>query len=70
MIYSFSPTQTPRRRPRGNHWVAPEHMRIALSMDRDDSGNLIMDPRPNIMQPERPKIYLTLMEPSAPPPGW
>ncbi len=70
MTYSFLP-DAPRKRKRGsNAWVAPEHYRIAAFMGRNEDGELNFDPRPNIMVPERPKIYLSLMEPSAPPPDW
>lgn len=49
------------RRPRGNfNWVSPFHWKDALGMERDRKGNLIVDPRPNCMRPERPKIDMSL----------
>lgn len=50
-------------------WVAPEHYRFSRGMrrdyDRDEEGkpikhrgrNLVVDPRPTIMTPEKPKTY-------------
>ncbi len=75
--FTFYPDSTPQRRskrPRQtpDSWVAPEHAKIAMSMERDfprdDLGRkidgrqreLVVDPRPNIMKPEKPTIRLAL----------
>lgn len=41
-------------------WCAPEHEVYSLGMERDKAGNLILDPRPWIMRPDRPKIDMSL----------
>jgi hypothetical protein len=41
-------------------WVAPEHEVYSLGMERDRQGNLIVDNRPWILRPERPKIDMSL----------
>lgn len=61
-----------KRKPRVQEpsWVAPEHSKFARHMERaydlDHNGNkivemgrrLVLDPRPEIMQPKRTPIFL------------
>lgn len=44
-------------------WSHPAHRKDRMGMERDRQGNLIVDRRPTIMRPERPKIDMGLMSP-------
>lgn len=67
---------TPRiKKKRPSSWVAPEHARLAADMKRDFVRNergqaistdkrVVLDRRPAILVPERPKRYLTLVKES------
>lgn len=67
-----------RKRPLEERWTAPEHHKAAASMERaypvDINGRkmlekgreLVLDPRPEIMQPKRTPIYLGIDQSVAP----
>ncbi len=76
-VYEYK-AYKPRKRDKKPNWVAPEHSGMVKDMKRDfprdDLGRplpnskkdqLVLDNRPTIMVPERPKIYLTLEERSS-----
>lgn len=45
-----------KKRESTGNWTAPEHARLCSDMRRDRAGNLLLDPRPEIMRP-RPKPF-------------
>lgn len=68
----YVPFKRKARKPQEPDWVAPEHQKFARHMQRafplDDKGNpmkelgkrLVLDPRPEILQPKRQPIFLGL----------
>ena len=55
---SFEPRRQ-RRNPSGpSAWTAPEHARMCKEIERDGSGNIILDARPEILKPRREVRYM------------
>ena len=68
LVFSYDPTDQPRRdhRPRQQKprssgpsaWTAPEHARMCKEIERDGSGNIILDSRPEMLKPRREVRYM------------
>lgn len=68
LVFSYDPTDQPRRdfKPRRPHqgsggpsaWTAPEHARMCKEIERDGSGNIILDARPEMLKPRREARFM------------
>jgi len=69
---NYRPFKKKKRKKGEELWVAPEHRRHASYMEKaydvdhkgrkmvENGKRLVLDPRPTIMIPEKPKIFLGL----------
>jgi hypothetical protein len=49
-------TRPRKRREDYDPWTAPEHYRGTVDLDRDELGEIKVDPRPTILVPPKPKM--------------